>query len=180
MNLFSLSKARPDQLDTIIAIDDESSKLYVQAGLKMVFDDHHPFVVAESIRWADAIRKGLVYLALDPDGRPVGFAALAMIDNQPFLDQLSVLPESMRQGVGTMLLEKAILWSAEKPLWLTTYSSVPWNRPYYERHGFVAIPEQVCGPELSEILQKQRAALPAPNDRIVMVRTAVQVSPVQP
>ncbi|TGD76070.1 N-acetyltransferase [Mangrovimicrobium sediminis] len=170
MERFSVRTAGPGELEALIAIDDASSSLYAQAGISMSFDHDHPFVVAEAQRWAAAIERGDVYLACDPKGQPIGFTAAGMVDDQPYLDQLSVLPACMRRGVGAGLLQMVIAWSAGRSLWLTTYSSVPWNRPFYERHGFVIVPEPDCGPELREILDKQRAALPEPDDRIAMVR----------
>ena len=172
MKQFTLRKAVSEELDRLIDIDDEASTLYEAAGIKIALDYDHPFVVAESQRWADAINKGLVYLALDANNTPVGFVAFCMVDNQPYLDQLSVHPNNMRQGVGTKLLNVAISWSDDKSLWLTTYSNVAWNRPYYEKQGFITISEESCGPELREIIRQQRDALPNPDERIIMVRHA--------
>jgi GNAT superfamily N-acetyltransferase len=116
------------------------------------------------------IERGLAHVALDPAGRAIGFAAFRLVDGEPYLDQLAVRRAHMRRGVGSALLQLAISWSSGRRLWLTTYSHLPWNRPYYERHGFVAVPGQACGPELRSVLQEQRAVLPDPDQRIAMVR----------
>jgi ribosomal protein S18 acetylase RimI-like enzyme len=76
----------------------------------------------------------------------------------------------MRQGIGRRLLERAIEWAGGESLWLTTYAHIPWNRPFYERHGFVTIPESACPPGIVAILDDQRKALPAPHQRIAMRR----------
>jgi GNAT superfamily N-acetyltransferase len=135
-----------------------------------VLEKDHPFVVAEANRWAIAIEDGLAQVAVDGDDRPIGFVALRCVDNQPYLDQLAVRRRYMRRGVGSALLHYAIAWSGSRRLWLTTYSHLPWNRPYYERHGFAHVPEDSCGPELRAILQTQRAALPDPEQRVAMMR----------
>ncbi len=78
----------------------------------------------------------------------------------------------MRRGIGTSLLRRAIAWAAadsSSRLWLTTWAHVPWNAPFYARHGFVAHPEAACGPELRAILRRQREVLPDPDRRIAMV-----------
>ena len=170
MKDFKLRKAQPDELQTLIAIDDESTQLYEEAGLKIELESDHPFVVAESVRWAKAINQGLAYVVANSLNTPIGFIALSIVDNAPYLDQISVHPGYMRQGVGAGLLQQAISWSGDQPLWLTTYSHLAWNRPFYEKYGFVTIPEKLCGPELCDILKKQRLALPAPDKRIAMVR----------
>lgn len=166
---FSLRKAAPEDLARLIYIDDQSSKLYETSGFNIALNSDHPFVLSESARWAHAIKKGYVYLAMETIGQPIGFVALGFVDGEPYLDQLSVLPDYMRCGVGTTLLERAIRWAGDSPIWLTTYSHIAWNRPYYEKNGFVQVFEKACGPELQEILREQRRALPEPKQRIAMV-----------
>lgn len=170
MPSFFLRKARPDELSSLIDIDDDAGELYAQAGIKFELDRNHPFVVAESVRWRAAIEQGLAYVAVDAEDRPMGFMTQRFVDGEPYLDQIAVRRSHMRCGVGTALLVRAIEWSVARPLWLTTYSHVPWNRPYYERHGFIAVPERACGAEIRAILQEQRAALPYPEQRMAMVR----------
>ncbi len=77
----------------------------------------------------------------------------------------------MRRGIGSALVRRAIEWSAERPLWLTTYSDVPWNAAYYARRfGFAIVPQAECGPEMKRILESERAVLPHPEYRTAMVR----------
>ncbi len=170
MASFSIRPARASELQMLVAIDDDASELYARAGLALTFDKSHPFVVAESARWAAAIERGLAHVAVDPGDRPIGFTTLGFVDSEPYLDQIAVRRSSMRRGVGTALLRHAFEWSRGRSLWLTTYLHLPWNRPYYERHGFVLVPERACGPELRAILRDQRAALPDPEMRVAMVR----------
>lgn len=169
MKAFSLRIANSDELDKLVAIDDAASVLYVKAGLKIELGKDHPFVVAENIRWARAIELGLAHVAVNCQDTPIGFVTLSYLDDEPYLDQISVLPGHMRHGIGTSLLNLAISWSGGRPLWLTTYSHLPWNRPYYERHGFFTIKDSECGTELCAVLRDQRAALPDPDQRIAMV-----------
>lgn len=167
---FSLRLARPEELRELVAIDDAASVLYARAGLELALSADHPFVLAESARWARAIEAGHVHVAVDEDARIVGFMALAIVDGAPYLDQLSVHPRAMRRGIGAALIQEAIRFSASRPLWLTTYAHLPWNQPYYERHGFRVAPESRCGPELRAILEEQRASLPLPEKRVAMLR----------
>lgn len=168
MKRFNLRKAEPNELEELIAIDDKCDTLYKTVGLHFELDNHHPFVLDESRRWSNAINNGLAYVASDPIGRLLGFITLSYIDNEPYLDQLSAHPDNMRQGVGTKLLEFAVTWSGNQALWLTTYSHISWNKPFYEKRGFTEITEDSCGPELCKVIQKQRAALPSPEKRIAM------------
>jgi GNAT superfamily N-acetyltransferase len=73
-------------------------------------------------------------------GRPVvGFAVLERVDGAVHLEQLSVHPSAMRQGVGAALLEAAVSTAREagaRQVTLLTYADVQWNAPWYARHGW--------------------------------------------
>lgn len=163
-----LRPALPDELGLLIEIDDDACALYAEVGLRIELPPGHPFAADEQARWAASIRADGAWLALAA-GAPVGFAAIGTADGEPYLDQLSVRRDAMGRGVGTRLLRHALQVSAPAgALWLTTYAHLPWNRPYYERHGFVVIEEARCGPQIREHLHAQRAVLPAPQERVAM------------
>jgi GNAT superfamily N-acetyltransferase len=165
----TLRAARPDEIDLLVAIDDDAGRLYMEAGLAIALAADDPFVLLERARWLAAAQRGDVLIAEDGSGTAMGFMASGVVDGQPYLDQLSVRPAFMRRGLGSALLTRAIE-AAGGELWLTTYAHLPFNRPFYERAGFVPVPEPACGPELREILRIQRAALPLPEERVAMVR----------
>ncbi|WP_017792092.1 GNAT family N-acetyltransferase [Leucobacter salsicius] len=70
----------------------------------------------------------------------VGFAQVLLPDGLAHLEQLSVLPEHGRRGIGGALLEATVTEARGRgfaELTLRTYADVPWNAPFYARHGFV-------------------------------------------
>jgi GNAT superfamily N-acetyltransferase len=166
----SLRLARPSELPELVAIDDAAAGLYAQAGLAIDLHPTHPFVKAEVGSWRRALEAQLAHVAVDARDRPLGFITLGHVDGAPYLEQLSVHPRAMRRGIGAALLARAVAWSGVEPIWLTTYAHLEWNRPYYERHGFVVVAERACGPELQRILASQRDVLPRPEMRIAMAR----------
>ena len=170
MASYRFRRGKITELETLIAIDDRASQLYCQAGLHFDFKPDHPYVIEETRKWKSALEQGLTQVATDDADLPLGFVVCNFVDNQPYLDQISVCPEHMRRGLGAKLLEWAISWSAERSLWLTTYSHLAWNKAYYEERGFVQIGETSCGAQMQAILKAQREALPAPDKRILMVR----------
>lgn len=90
-----------------------------------------------------------------------------------YLEQLSVRPEYGRRGLGASLLESACdhcRRRGDAELWLTTYAHLPWNRPFYERHGFRGVPDAQCNQVVRALLAEQRNALPDPAQRIAMRR----------
>jgi GNAT superfamily N-acetyltransferase len=157
--------------ETIRSIDDDATALYAEHGLTILLAPDHPFARAELARWLRSAELGRAFFALDDAGQPVGFAALDWIDGQPYLDQLSVRRAAMRRGVGGRLLQHVRDWArgaGGSALWLTTYGHLPFNRPYYERHGYGLVPERACGPGIAHHLHEQRLHLPAPDQRVAM------------
>lgn len=162
----------PEEIDQAVAIDDDACALYEQAGLRFEFDREHPFARGEYQRWLAAAREGTAFLAEVPGAGDVGLLVMRLVDGVPYLDQLAVRSRAMRQGIGRRLVARAVEWAAERPLWLTTYAHLAWNRPFYERLGFVTAVEAACSPAIVALLEEQRRWLPAPSQRIAMCRLA--------
>jgi GNAT superfamily N-acetyltransferase len=112
-----------------------------------------PFTEDES---ADHLATAAAVFAV---GEPaVGFACLVVVDGHAHVDQLSVLPEFGRRGLGRALLQTAIGWAASSgygQLTLTTYRDVPFNGPFYRTLGFEECDDP--GPELAAVRARERA-----------------------
>jgi GNAT superfamily N-acetyltransferase len=163
--------ARADEIDELVRIDDDAGALFASTGLDLsALTPDHPYVRKERAQWIAAARRGWVFIAVDDAPDAAGFLAMDVMDGEPYVEQLSIRMRAMRRGLGTMFVHRALAWAAERSrmLWLNTYAHVPWNRPYYERFGFVVVPDEQCGPEMQACLVDQRAALPAPEQRIAM------------
>lgn len=158
-------------IDTLVRIDESAEPLFHAVGLTFSGPHIAAFAAAERARWLTACERSLAQLIEDESDRPVAFSVFGHVDGRPYLDQLSVISECMRRGLGRALLAHAYEWAAPRgELWLTTYAHVPWNGPMYARAGFLRVDERDCGPEMRAILAEQRAALPAPEQRIAMLR----------
>lgn len=171
MAAFDIRRAQPTDLDAFISIDEDASALYVAHQIKFELPSDHPFARAERSRWMISAEQHRAFIALDSDGAPVGFATLDLIDGNPYLDQLAVRMKSMRQGIGGGLLNCAAQWARSEgasSIWLTTYDHIPFNGPYYERHGYVVVPVEGCGPGIRHHLDEQRRYVPAPTHRVAM------------
>jgi GNAT superfamily N-acetyltransferase len=137
--------AEPSEFDHLRRIEMASDRLLEEFGIG-------PFVVDESgnhLRAAAA-----VFVAGEP---AVGFVCLELVDGNAHVDQLSVLPEYGRRGIGRALLETAIGWAAScgyDGLTLTTYRDVPFNAPFYRTLGFEELTE--LGPGLAAIRTHER------------------------
>jgi 4-diphosphocytidyl-2-C-methyl-D-erythritol kinase len=91
-----------------------------------------------------AIARGLVWVAQAQDGTPVGFVWL---DDEIGADavgiaEIDVLPAHGRQGIGAALLDHACDWAraaGHARVDLGTLADVPWNAPFYAKHGFAQV-----------------------------------------
>lgn len=158
-------------IDTLAAIDLDASTLFDRAGLHLDPRSERELSVAERERWLACLAAGTVLIAASRSGEDVGFAAVGMRDGEPYLDQLSVRVSSMGRRIGTTLLYASMTVAMNgggRLLWLTTYNHLSWNRPYYERHGFVLVSPEQCGEELRRELLFERRLLPGPEQRVVM------------
>mgnify|MGYP006276787129 CR=1 FL=1 len=104
-------------------------------------------------------------LVVTVDGAAVGFALLGRLGSDAQLRELDVLPEHGGRGLGGALLEAACARAAGRGcarIVLTTFREVPFNGPFYARHGFVELdPDGTDGrftPELGAILDAEAAA----------------------
>lgn len=165
-----IRQASPVEIDEMVSIDVDACTLYSEAGLDGDLGPEHPYSIAERACWTRCAREGNAFVAGPPGARPVGLLVMDRIEGAAYLEQLSIRRAAMRQGLGRLLLRRAIEWAGTEALWLTTYVHIPWNRPFYERHGFITIPESICPPGIAAILDDQRRALPAPGERIAMRR----------
>ena len=106
-------------------------------------------------------------------GRPVvGFAVLERVDGDVHLEQLSVHPSAMRQGLGAALLSSSAdgaRAAGARRVTLLTYADVPWNAPWYARHGWQVTDE--LGPQLRALAEHEvELGLTRHGRRVAMAR----------
>jgi GNAT superfamily N-acetyltransferase len=159
--LLAVRPVRPGDLEQLPALEAAADALFEDAGIGPL-----PPRVGSVEELADA---AAVLVVGDP---VVGFARLERVDGQAHLEQLSVHPSASRRGVGTALLEAAAGWAARsghEALTLCTFADVPWNGPFYARHGFVELTDP--GPALRQLRDtERRLGLDALGRRVVLRR----------
>jgi GNAT superfamily N-acetyltransferase len=129
---------------------------YVEVGLAFIADEPDP--TDEELAPAAATLS--LWVVEDGHGRIVGWTEAREVDGEGYIHQVSVRPEHERAGIGSALVEQVVAWTAARGLpsvTLTTYRDVPWNRPWYERRGFVVLEDSEMGPELAAIRAAERA-----------------------
>lgn len=137
---FLIERADPSQVDALCAIERKAVQL---------FRGHPvwPSYAAASMpreRLQQAIVRGLVWIAVDDAHEPVGFVWLdaELRTHAIGIAEIDVLPSHARRGIGAALLEHACAWARSAGYqWidLGTVADVPWNAPFYAKHGFVTV-----------------------------------------
>jgi GNAT superfamily N-acetyltransferase len=116
-------------------------------------------------------------------GRPVqGFAVLERVDGDVHVEQLSVHPSAMRRGVGAALLSASVdqtRGAGARRVTLLTYADVPWNAPWYARHGWRVTDD--LGPELRSLADHEvELGLTRHGRRVAMARPVYLATRVPP
>jgi ribosomal protein S18 acetylase RimI-like enzyme len=153
--------ARPSDLAVLPEIEKSGEEMFAELGI--VFPAG-PMVIEVMID------KGAeILVAGDP---PVGFAAVEDVDGAVHLEQISVRPELGQRGVGGRLLREVLARAKAKGapgVSLLTFRDVPWNGPWYARHGFEVLPEERWGPGLRAYWDAEiKAGLHDLGPRVVM------------
>ncbi|MEU6034913.1 MULTISPECIES: GNAT family N-acetyltransferase [Actinomadura] len=126
--------AEPGDLAGLAAIEKSADALFAPLGI--VFPPG-PTVIEEMIE-----EDAEILVAGRP---PVAFAAVRPLDGATYLEQIAVHAGHVRKGIGTRLL-RAVLQRAGAPgVTLLTFRDVPWNAPWYARHGFAEFPQERWG-----------------------------------
>ncbi|WP_020496740.1 GNAT family N-acetyltransferase [Sciscionella marina] len=154
--------ATSEELRALPELEAASDKLFAEIGWSPL----PPPGDLEELRAADWVHV---------TGRPpVGFARVEEVDGHAHLEQLAVHPDHGRRGHGGALVEAAFAHAVEQgytAMTLITYAEIPWNQPFYAKHGFTELTELTPG--LEELREHERAlGLDALGTRVVLRRMA--------
>ena len=157
----------PSDGPSLQAIERLAGEKFRLVGLNHVADDEPPSV--ESL--TNYAHAGRSWVAIDETGDPIGYVIIDEIDGNAHISQMSVHPDWQGRGVGRMLLSRVQTWiidNGKSAITLTTFESVPWNKPLYEHLGFRVLSEGDIGPELIAIRTSEANRGLAPNERVCM------------
>ncbi len=166
---YRIRQARREDFGALQTVEREAAKLFAEVGLGAA-------TLGDATTLADFAEchaAGLLWVAVDGNDVPVGFAYVEIIEGQPHLDELDVHPDHGRRGIGTALVRTLIEWAGARgyaSVTLTTFRDVPWNMPFYARLGFRAQDDRPLTPALRQVVDSEaRRGLP-PDLRVVMRR----------
>jgi GNAT superfamily N-acetyltransferase len=117
---------------------------------------------------------GRLLVAVQDDSEEiVGFALMVDLGLFAHLEELDVHPDHARKGLGTALIEAACAWGYTHGfsfVTLSTFRDVPWNAPFYARHGFTIVQPDDQPPELVQIVEREKKAGLRTELRVIMQR----------
>ena len=154
MTGINIELAGSEHVAAIPAIELAAAAMFSEEDLPM----NVRYLVTEDELLYSAQKDARLWVAVTDDGKPVGFAMADIVDGSAHLDEMDVLPEFGRRGIGTKLMNTLINWarSADYPLLtLITFRHLPWNAPFYKRLGFVSMDSSEVGEQLSALLAEE-------------------------
>ncbi len=157
MTGINIKLAGSEHLSAIPAIELAASAMFPEADLPV----ENRFLVIETELLEEAQSEARLWVALTDDRTPVGFAMADIVDGGAHLDEMDVMPDFGRQGIGTRLVRAIMDWARScnhLELTLITFRHLPWNAPFYEKMGFEAMEPSELGEELASLLQEEGKA----------------------
>ena len=153
---------------TLIDVEQRAAGLFRHHGYPHIADE--PMASLAELRALMADQS--VWVAATESGEPVGFAIAGPLGRFFHLRELSVDPAHGRRGLGAALVG-AVVAAAEAAgcdgVSLTTFRSVPFNQPFYERLGFAELAPAVAPAALKEQFEREVPPGIAPGERVLMV-----------
>jgi GNAT superfamily N-acetyltransferase len=165
---FSIQQARLRDVPTLPEIERAAGKLFAGLVPASLLD-----YVTDEAELLAGLLAGRLWVALCRD-EPVGFALVNLLsDGLPHLEEVDVLPDHARQGIGAALIAAACDWATQAghpSITLTTFRDIPWNMPYYSRLGWEVIEPADLSRELRALVREEAAHGLDPLTRVVMRR----------
>jgi GNAT superfamily N-acetyltransferase len=132
---FTIRSAVRADLASILHVEQQAERLFALSDLPASVRDSAP-----SLAYLASIQDGLCWVAESVIGEIVGFIACTRISNFLHILEIDVLPQFGRQGVGSAWLPQACAVATAigdvEGITLTTFRHLPWNQPFYRKHGF--------------------------------------------
>lgn len=164
---YSIVPATREHLAAVPLIEQAAARLFSEKDLPPEIR----FLVTDPETLLQAQQKDRMWVALQNEGTPVGFAYAVILGSEAHLDEMDVHPDHGRRGIGTRLLETVIDWGRScgyAGLTLITFRHLPWNAPFYARLGFEPLPPKNTNAKIRSLIAEEgRAGINTAN-RIAM------------
>ncbi len=172
---YSIRLARADEVARLRKIEDEAGTLF--DGLGLIDESLDPSFPLD--RAAELVALGQVWVACLANDLPVAMAITSVRDNAVYLEEIDVVRGHGRRGLGARLLEHVCSWAQVRgytAVTLSTFRDVPWNGPFYRKHGFRDLLPAEWSPGMLAIREKEAKHGLRVEARVFMRRALQQVA----
>lgn len=153
---YRLRRASAADFATLNAIEQAAARIFPAGFLPdEVLNDKLPLRALEHAR-----QLNMLWLVQNAEGTPVGYVMLENHDGLTLLAQIDVHPAHGRRGLGAALIRQALAQAQIRgvsEVWLTTFSTIPWNAPFYQKQGFCLVDDAAAPDVIQDILSQERA-----------------------
>ena len=144
--------AREDEVETLRQIERSAAQAFrlIEAFSWLAVGD----VQSKDVHCA-LIAAGTNWVAVDGNDEPLGFLSAEIAGRELHIGEISVGHLHQGFGIGRQLIAYAIEVARKRGLeavTLTTFRTIPWNCPFYERLGFRTLEEEALSPRLKAVL----------------------------
>jgi len=170
---YSIRLAWPEDTAFLPSIERQAGALFKNCFVETRPKSEAFDQVQSSDDLAAAQQKGRLWVAVSPGGDRVGFALVIDVGGAAHLEELDVLPEHGRRGLGSRLLETVCDWAREAGypgVTLSTFRDVPWNAPFYSRHGFRVVDPRDVSEQHVQLVRAEKARGLRIDLRVIMER----------
>ena len=147
--------AREDEIETLRQIERSAAQAFrlIEAFSWLSVGD-----VQSAAQHRDLIEQGTNWAAVTDDDYPVGFLSAEIVGGELHIWEISVDHLHQGFGIGRQLIRHAIDAASSRGLeavTLTTFRTIPWNCPFYERLGFRVLQDAELTPRLKGVLDDE-------------------------
>ncbi len=159
---YTIRRAKERDIPAIAQVELNAGELFKTIGLDDLAGD---FANPEFVQ--SFVQTGGAFVASHSDKGVVGFALAFLLDSAVHLQEMSVDPAHGRRGLGHSLLTTIADWAEQTDIsriTLSTFADVPWNAPFYQKHGYEIVAPENWTPGL-HILREHEEHAGLPIDR---------------
>lgn len=162
---YTIKKAEHDHIPLINEIEFAAATIFPENSFpEHILSEKLPLDILLAAKDQD-----MLWVAVDAEDSPVGYILLQIINGLAILAQIDVHPNHGQKGIGTALVIHGIEQIRKlgfSELYLTTFSTIKWNAPFYSKIGFAILKEnEIPAPIISILHAELERGL---NDRVAM------------
>jgi GNAT superfamily N-acetyltransferase len=164
---YTIRTARFEELTLLPQIEQAAASLFRNTPYAFLADgDPLPLDFIQQ-----QFQSGQVWVAVDRHETIVGYAIVREVDNTVYLQEIDVLPEHGRRGIGAALVNTVCDWARQRGdriVSLSTFRDIPWNAPFYAKLGFCILKESELTTGFQQIRQQEMIAGLPIAERVIM------------